>query len=316
MKSAPSTSQPTRFAAVDRRMVWKKPVFIAIAASIAFGIISIVPVHAQILHASSPLPSFEVATIKPWRPNPTSAALSLDGTTGPRRVMKVDPGSLGGQGADRVHIILPIELLITAAYNLPPGSERRIMGASDWLRSDQYEIQAKIEDSLYAAMQKMTPAQQREQVDLMEQSLLAERFKLKVHFETREMPLYALVIAKGGPKLTPAKKGESSKLSSFPDTHQGVEMTASAVTLDQFAHSPLWGGGGRTVVDQTGLKGTYDFTLKWRPEKLASDTGQESDGDAPSLFTAIKEQLGLKLMPTKGSVEVIVIDHIERPSEN
>jgi uncharacterized protein (TIGR03435 family) len=117
-------------------------------------------------------------------------------------------------------------------------------------------------------MQKTTPAQQREQVDLMEQSLLADRFKLKVNFDTREMPVYALVIAKGGTKLTPSKDGESSKLFSLPDNHQQNEMTANAVTLDQFAHSPLWGGGGRLVVDQTGLKGTYDFTLKWRSEQL------------------------------------------------
>lgn len=311
MKSAPSPSQPIRFAAINIRMVSN-----AISATIAFGIISMVPAHGQILHASSPLPSFEVTTIKPWSPNPPSAILSLDGTTGPKKVMKVDPGPLRDQATDRVHIILPIELLITAAYNLPLGSERRVIGASDWLRSDQYEIQAKIEDSLYAAMQKMTPAQQREQVDLMEQSLLAERFKLKVHFETREMPVFALVVAKDGPKLAPAKEGEFSKLSSFPGTHQEMELTASAVTLDQFAHSPLWGGGGRLVVNQTGLKGTYNFTLKWRPDQLASDTGQQSDSDAPSLFTAIQEQLGLKLVSTKAPVEVIVIDHIERPSAN
>jgi uncharacterized protein (TIGR03435 family) len=188
------------------------------------------------------------------------------------------------------------------------------VGSPDWLRTDQYEIQAKIEDALYAAMQKMTPTQQREQVDLMEQSLLADRFKLKVHFETRDMPVYALVVAKGGPKLTPAKDGESSRLSSLPDNEHGTEMTAIAVTLDQFAHSPLWGKGGRLVVDQTGLKGTYDFTLKWSSEQLVA--GQESGVDAPSVFTAIQEQLGLRLVPSKAPVEVIVIDHIEPPSAN
>jgi uncharacterized protein (TIGR03435 family) len=176
----------------------------------------------------------------------------------------------------------------------------------DWLGSDDYEIQAKIEDSLYAAMQKMTPAQQREQVNLMNQSLLADRFKLKVHFETREMPGFALVIAKGGPKLTPAKDGESSRLSVRQN-----EMTAKAITLDQWIHSPFL--GGRMVVDQTGLKGTYDFTLSWSEQ---SGAGQENGTDAPSLFTAVQEQLGLKLVPTKGPVEVIVIDHIEKPSEN
>ena len=182
--------------------------------------------------------------------------------------------------------------------------------------SNRYEIQAKIEDSRYAAMQKMSPAQQSEQVDLMEQSLLADRFKLKVHFEKREMPVYALVVAKGGPKLTPAEIGESSKLFSAP-TDRGNKITAEAVTLDDFANSPLLRTGGRLVIDQTGLKGTYDFTLESGPDRtVAPDTAQEGGGDAPSFFTAIQEQLGLRLVPTKAPVEVIVIDHIEKPSEN
>lgn len=290
--------------------------FLAVSTPVAFGIGCMIPMYGQILHVSGLLPSFEVATIKPWKPRLSTPPPPSDGTTAPRKVMKVDPGRLGGQPTDRVHMILPIGILIEQAYNLPVGS-KRIVGAPDWLGTDQYEIQAKIEDSLYTAMQKMTLAQQREQVYLMEQTLLADRFKLKVHFETREMPVYALVIAKGGPKLTPAKDGESSRLVTLPDNEQETEMTASAVTLDQFVHSPLWGGGGRLVVDQTGLKGTYDFTLKWRSEQLiASGAGQESGVDAPSVFTAIQEQLGLRLVPSKAQVEVIAIDHVEKPSEN
>jgi uncharacterized protein (TIGR03435 family) len=94
-------------------------------------------------------------------------------------------------------------------------------------------------------------------------------------------------------------------------------MTAQAVPFGQFVRSPLWTPiGGRLVVDKTGLKGTYDFTLKWSSGLVAPDAGQESRADTPSLFTAIQEQLGLKLVPTKGPIEVIVIDHVERPSEN
>jgi uncharacterized protein (TIGR03435 family) len=228
----------------------------------------------------------------------------------------VDPGSPGGQSTDRVHMILPVMILIESAYNLPPDS-KRVVGGPDWLRQDiQYEIQAKIEDSLFAAMKKMTPAQQREQVDLMEQSLLADRFKLKVHFETREMPVYALVVAKGGSKLTPAKDGEPTRLTRL-NNGQGNEMVATAVTLDQFVHSPLLKPGGRQVVDQTGLKGAYDFTLKSGSDQLvAAGIGQESEANAPSLFTAIQEQLGLRLIPSKAPLEVIVVDHIEKPSEN
>jgi bla regulator protein blaR1 len=270
----------------------------------------------QILHASGPLPSFEVVTVKPWKPRvapppppPPPPPPSAEGAMPVRPVgppAKIAPGSPGGQVTDRVRGIWPPQLLIAFAYNVPFGFERvRILGGPDWINSDQYEIQAKIEDSLFAAMQKMTPAQQREQVDLMEQALLRDRFGLKVHFETREMPGFALVVAKGGPKLTAAKDGEVSRL-----TLGGNEMTATATTIDQWSHAPFL--GGRTVVDQTGLKGTYDFTLTWSDQPV----GAEGGADVPSLFTAVQEQLGLKLVATKVPVEVIVIDHIEKPSEN
>jgi bla regulator protein blaR1 len=157
---------------------------LAVVGPVAFGVVRMVSVHAQILHATGPRPSFEVVTIRPWKPPsvPPPASPS-DGAPAPRKVLKVDPGPLGGQSTDRLRVIMPTKLLILFAYNLPFGSEKsRVLGAPEWLSSDQYEIQAKIEDSVYAAMQKMTPAQQREQVNLMEQSLLADRFKLKVHF--------------------------------------------------------------------------------------------------------------------------------------
>jgi bla regulator protein BlaR1 len=232
--------------------------------------------------------------------------------------MKASPVGGGGQPTDRVHFIGQAEIFIASAYNLPVASESRIVGGPDWLNreSNRYEIQAKIDDLSYAAMQKMTPAQQREQVALMEQSLLADRFKLKVHFETRAMPVYALVIAKSGAKLTPAESGETSKLFTL-DNDQGSEITATAVTLEEFVRSPLLRTGGRLVLDQTGLKGKYDFTLKFGSEQFAATgIGQESGADTPSIFTAIREQLGLRLVPSKGPVEVIVIDHIERPSAN
>jgi uncharacterized protein (TIGR03435 family) len=96
-------------------------------------------------------------------------------------------------------------------------------------------------------------------------------------------------------------------------------MTAVGVTLEQFVDSPLLTGaaGGRPVVDQTGLKGAFDFTLKWTPDQLAASTAAKEAGvDEPSFFTAIREQLGLLLAPSKAPVEVIVIDHIEQPSAN
>jgi uncharacterized protein (TIGR03435 family) len=272
--------------------------------------------YGQILHAAAPLPSFEVVSIRPWEPKPSPPPpppTPNDTNAPPKSSERIVPFP-GGQKTDRVHTILPANLLITFAYGLPPGFENRVLGAPAWAGSDQYEIQAKIPDALFAKMQTMTPAEQREQVALMEQSLLADRFKMKAHFETREMPVYALVIAKGGAKLTPAKDGESIRLS-VVNVDGGFKATAVAVSLDELIHSPFL--GGRAVVDQTGLNGAYDFELTWRrPQPVVSDTGQDSGADQPPLFTALQEQLGLKLVQTKGQVEVIVIDHIERPSPN
>ena len=169
-----------------------------LAVGAAFGVVRMVSAQGQILHARAPLPSFEVVSIRPWKPKPSPPPPPSDTTTAPERGWL--PVLQGGQTTDRVHMILPARLLIAFAYGLPFGFENHIFSGTDWLDSDQYEIQAKIEDSLFAAMKTMTPAQQRQQVALMEQSLLADRFKLKVHFETREMPVYALMVAKGGPK--------------------------------------------------------------------------------------------------------------------
>ena len=296
-----------------RKFVIQAVGLFAAAGPVAFGVVRMVSVHAQILHASGRLPSFEVVTIRPWRPPltppppPPSEGIGVPNPALPDKIAPINPG---GQTTDRVHSILSARLLIAFAYNVPFGFERiRVVGGPDWLGSDDYEIQAKIEDSMYAAMQKMNSAQQREQVKLMEQSLLADRFKLEVHFETREMPGFALVIAKSGPKLRPAKDGESSRLSVRQN-----EMTATAISMDQWIHSPFI--GGRVVVDQTGLTGTYDFTLTWSEQSVASGAGQENGADAPSLFTAVQEQLGLKLVPTKVPVQVIIVDSIERPSAN
>jgi uncharacterized protein (TIGR03435 family) len=291
---------------------------VVVAAPLARGLARMPVIFGQVLKASGPRPSFEVASIHVWkRPAPPPEVVG-DEQVIHQQTMKFSPGNGGGQTSDHVHIIAPLGVLVAQAYGLPPGSDGRgdgrIVGGPDWMTQDdeQYDIQAKIDEQEYTAIQKMTAEQQREQVNLMKQSLLADRFKLKVHFETRELPAYALVVAKGGPKLTAAKEGESTRLSS---TRQGptTEMSATGATPALFAESPLLSGGtgSRTVLDQTGLKGKYDFTLKWRANSGVA--GQEPS-DEPALFTAIQEQLGLKLVPTKGPVEVIVIDHIEKPT--
>ncbi len=159
----------------------------------------------------------------------------------------------------------------------------------------------------------------------MLQSLLADRFKLKVHFETREMPVYELVVAKGGPKLvTLAKMDSSSRQSHGPgagtsNDHvrrgQGPNRAEARNDVSPWPIDPIAAAmqpevGNRKVVDQTGLKGHYDLSLDWTRE------GPATADAAPPFFTALQEQLGLRLVSTKGPVEVIVIDSIELPSAN
>jgi len=215
---------------------------------------------------------------------------------------------------DRVHFIGQIELLIEAAYGLPFSSGVRILGGPDWIRneSDRYEVTGKIEDANFAAIRKMSSAQQQEQVSLMEQSLLADRFKFKAHIETREMPEYALVIAKGGSKLERAQADATSQLS-FVRNGQENEIRATAVSVDELARSPFLRTDKRQIVNTTDLEGKFSFTLKFSNAVVG---GIQDASDAPELPAALQEQLGLRLVPRNGPAEVVVIDRIERPSEN
>jgi bla regulator protein BlaR1 len=132
---------------------------------------------------------------------------------------------------------------------------------------------------------------------------LEDRFQLRVHNGTKEMPAYALVVAKDGPKLSPSTKntGYSSR--------QG-QLVCSGMSMDSLA-SVLSGMENRIVLDQTRLPGDYAFILKWTPDDTTN-----ANADLPGLFTAIQEQLGLKLIPTKAPVQTLIIDHVEKPSEN
>jgi bla regulator protein blaR1 len=223
--------------------------------------------------------------------------------------------------SDALRMVLGTRMLIAQAYNLPLSSAKgQIFGGPGWLDTNLYEVRAKVEASLNATMQAMSPEQRKEQIELMEQSLLVDRFKLKMHFDTRELPVYALVAAKGGPKLAPANT-DTATHASIVAHGQEVELKATALAPDallrMLQQQPEV--GGRPVVDQAGLHGTYDVAMKWTRDLTAmggADAAPLTNADAPSYFTALQEQLGLRLVPAKASVEVIVIDHIEVPSEN
>jgi len=154
----------------------------------------------------------------------------------------------------------------------------------------------------------------------MIQAMLADRFKLLAHHEIREQPVYELVIAKNGPKLQEAKPAEGSDPGGTVESRAG-QIAAKNVVVSQLV-TRLTQTLGRTVVDKTeGLKGKYDFMLIWAPDEAGSSPSSASssappDPTGPSIFTAIQEQLGLKLEPAKGPVDCLVIDHLEQPSEN
>jgi uncharacterized protein (TIGR03435 family) len=276
---------------------------------------------AQASEAS--LPSFEVASIKPNHSGDTGTHINI-----------ADPSRF-------VAINVTAKFLVTYAYNM---RDYQVSGGPAWIASDRFDIVAKVEDSLAREIPKLLPAQRQDQMRLLVRSLVADRFKLSVSHETKQLPVYALVVAKGGSKLkeVPPPNVQSNAGSSPPPSAPGVAqhspqpggygmdidngraiLTARAIPISNLVNilsQPL----GRPLVDQTGLKGTYDIALKWTPDdgpsgsqpSVLPDSASESDAGGGAIFTALQEQLGLRLESTKGPVDTIVIDHIEMPSEN
>ncbi len=194
--------------------------------------------------------------------------------------------------------------LLFNAYPVKPNVT--IPGLPGWGNSALFDVDAKADDDTLAAATSLPRDQQWNQTQLMLQALLADRFKLKVHMEKREGPIYELAIAKTGIKLKVAPEGGHSRGYSW--SHEHIEVRTGPIASLAFTLSDIL---GRTVVDKTGLTGNYDIDLKWTPDD------QEGAPDAgPTLFTALVEQLGLKLVPARGPVDTFVIDHVERPSEN
>jgi len=192
-------------------------------------------------------------------------------------------------------------------------------GVTGWMTSARFDIEAKLGEEEVAAEQKMPFAQRPDRWALMMQALLADRFQLKTSETTKDASVYELIVAKGGAKLKPSvvegdgtKGPTKSPLQGGPGKLQAVAVPMSTLTGALGRLPDL--GGGRMVVDRTGLTGRYDWTLTWTPAN--TEPGALANSDAPDLFTAVQEQLGLKLLPAKTPVQVLVVDHIERPSAN
>ena len=273
--------------------------------------------HAQ--NADPPPVVFEAASVKPNR--------SGESNTSMRRA----PG--GRYNATNA----PLPLLITFAYQIQPF---QLQGGPSWMRTDRFDIVAKLDgDPPFVPMSSAEP----DPLMLAMRTLLADRFRLAVHWETQEMPIYALVLARAdrklGPNMHPAAVDCAAITGGVPAAARAGQIT-NPNTADhvacgmrnnagrfQFGGNPMsvFANGlanqvARTVVDRTGLSGNWDFEFTFTPERFrqvrstGADLPPDVDPDGPSLFTAIQEQLGLKLESTKGPVKVLVIDRVEPPT--
>ncbi len=194
--------------------------------------------------------------------------------------------------------------LMFNAYNLRPGDP--LPSLPGWATTEQFDLEAKMDSATMAATQALSPKDREAQLDLMLQTILKQRFGLQVHHETKERPIYELVVAKDASKLTRLPDDAPPRGTSWGKDR----ITVQAGSIAQFVFC-LSDTVGRDVVDKTGLPGKYNISLKFAP-----DDSQGGAGEGPSIFTALQEQLGLKLVASKGPVETLVADHVEKPSEN
>jgi uncharacterized protein (TIGR03435 family) len=226
-------------------------------------------------------PSFDVVTIKPARSEELKGSFRV--------------------GGHRLYIEnQTVNSLMSVAFAI---HQRQIVDGPAWFETQKYDIVGQADVEGYPNIG---------QIQEMLQKLFESRFSLKFHREKRELSIYAITVVKGGPKLTrnvdssnglPSQTGDGSdgqKVRRFKNN----SMSDFALGMQDFLDKP--------VVDQTGLGGRYDFVLTWTPD----DSNINAPNAAPGIFTAVQEQLGLKLEPTKGPADVLVIDHVERPSEN
>jgi uncharacterized protein (TIGR03435 family) len=278
------------------------------------SIIVVLAVAASALSqtAAPPRPSFEVASIK--------------GNSTSRPHVGDEPGGrFVGTG-------VPLTVLIGYAY---PGTLVDFSSKPAWVDTDLWDIEAKAPEGSVPPRTKLPDFNKPETMNLMVQSLLEDRFQMKMHRETREVPMYEVTVAKGGLKM---KLSEDQTPPAPPDgpprpgtaPRGGMRMArgdfqGSAVSMENVVLM-IGSLAGHRAIDKTGVTGLYDFHLQWTPDVFSAPLPFEPRGAAPpqppgdpagpSLITAIEEQLGLRLRSTKGTVEALIIESIQKPTEN
>lgn len=315
------TGQAARNLSLSRKLLLGALCSIALAAPLIAGLAWAGQQPAQQNTAgAAPLPQFDVISIKPHKDEGMNMRIAF--------MFTPDGASMDG---------MPLDELLRSAFGL---SRDRIVNEPEWAKSSRFDIEAKVAPEDAPKLKDLKPDQRR----AMMLPVLQDRFGLKFHHETKEMEVYTLVVTKGGPKLKEATPEElsggappSDKPGAPPAPRKGQFMmraesqgfTLQATASDMAGLVRMLSQQiGSTVVDKTGLTGEYDYTLSFTPDDanmqmLGAPKGPAPDGGGqtqepvgPSIFAALQEQLGLKLVPEKQQVDVIVIDHIEQPSAN
>jgi uncharacterized protein (TIGR03435 family) len=295
-----------------RRFVLCAAAVLAIGVPVGFGVLHAMQEPVQLVHATTtPVPTFEVVSIKP------------NHDTGPARRIR-----LSATGFATTHATL--KDIIGIAYGIK--GDDQLIGGPSWMNSERFDVEAKESETDIEAGKKLTLEQRRDQLAPMIQSMLADRFALKATIETRELPVYALVIAKGGIKMkqvqvdpapppgTPLPAGAHVPRLMTSD---GREWDATAFPVHELTNwlSHFEELANHVVADETGLTGNYDFVLKGVAmggefERNRLSSGPPSDEPTTSIFTALQDQLGLKLETRKAPVEVLIVQHVEQPTPN
>ena len=198
-----------------------------------------------------------------------------------------------------------LKMLLQDAYNIRP---ELISGLPSWTDDARFDIEAKVLDPTTVAH--LAPGQRA----AMMRQLLEDRFHLKAHIEQKTLPVYDLVIAKSGSKLTPSPPDLPKSRGTGVNSHNN-EVDAHDIQMSAFADF-LTHQVERTVIDKTNLTGKFDLTLKFSHDENSAAPHSDPSDDLPSIFTAVEEQLGLKLLPDKGPVDTLIVDQLEQPSEN
>lgn len=263
-------------------------------------------VTAMSVTAQTPKASFDVITIKQSDPN------------APDRMRGTGPSFPNEFWSKNV----PLMQAVKFAYNIGMESDNQVVGAPGWVSSIKFDIVGKILDEKFIAETRKSPiGSMHDKVQPMVKALLEDRFRLQVHHETKELPAFVMTVLKSGSKLKPSEASPASTDETKPARPsglflrgrgrlEGVQATLEMLTTILGMQPEI---GVRPLIDKTGLSGKFDFTLNWTPD---GGTGSTSSDTGLSLFTALQEQLGIRLEATKAPVDVIVIDHVEMPSAN